>query len=349
MKICLFSGGFDSTYMLYRLFSEGDDKVLIISAIPDKGYSGEKIDREKEARKNIIEYLSKKYPKTKYEVSEVGINHGIVKSGVRRALVQPITWMDALITSSIFQECTENDNIIFYMSYIKGDDALQKRYDIENIINSSFNILFIEDCRPDVKVVFPLCNCDKSEVIFNLMSAEIDLCKLATTCENAWSKSDDCGECRPCSELKWALIKLTTTSHSGRIRELAASELERRFGCSIEINDVKKKKTDMKDSDISFDNEKDFLPYDPSKMKSTKVCNVGVKSKDNFDKGDMLDAPIMLADVITNKNGITKINIPEKALRKTKRLQVRVLSNEDENLKNEDDAIVVSAPYYGKQ
>ena len=42
LKICLFSGGFDSTYMLYRLFSEGDDKVLIISAIPDKGYSGEK-------------------------------------------------------------------------------------------------------------------------------------------------------------------------------------------------------------------------------------------------------------------------------------------------------------------
>ena len=25
MKICLFSGGFDSTYMLQRLFGEGDD------------------------------------------------------------------------------------------------------------------------------------------------------------------------------------------------------------------------------------------------------------------------------------------------------------------------------------
>ena len=312
MKSCLFSGGFDSTYMLYRLFSEGDDAIMIISVVPNDEYSGKKIDREKAARKNIIEYLHKKYPDTKYEVSEAGIDHGMVRSGVRRALVQPITWMAALITSPIFQECPENDNITFHMSYIKGDDALQKRYDICNVIRSSFNILFREECRPDIKVIFPLYSSDKAEIIFNLMSAEPELYKMATTCENSLSNGDDCGDCHPCLELKWALAKIVTTTNSGRIHDLAASELERRFGCSVEIKDLKKKE--------SHEEFQEFKPV-------TSVDTI------ELDDGDMIAAPIRLADIITTRNGTTTINIPEKALKKTKTLQFKVISDDDDTNK----------------
>lgn len=313
MKICLFSGGFDSTYMLYYLFSEGDDTIMIISVVPNNEYSGKKIDREKVARKNIIEHLHKEYPDTKYEISEVGIDHGKLESGARRALVQPITWMAALITSPIFQNRPENDKITFYMSYIKGDDGLEKRYDITNIINSSFNLLFREECRPDVKVIFPLYSYDKEEIIFDLMMRDPDLYKLATTCENSWRKEDNCGDCHPCRELKWALIKILTTHKSEKVRTIAAHELESRFGCSVEIKNLKKEETE----------------------ESNPVTSVDAIEIDDFDNddGDMIAAPIRLADIITTRNGTTTINIPEKALKKTKTLQFKVISDEDETNK----------------
>lgn len=319
MKICLFSGGFDSTYMLYRLFSEGEDTIMIISVVPNNEYSGKKIDREKVARKNIIEYLHKKYPDTKYEVSEVGIDHGMVRSGVRRALVQPITWMTALITSPIFQECPENDNITFYMSYIKGDDALQKRYAITNIIMSSFDILFREECRPNINVVFPLYSSDKAEIIFNLMSAEPELYKMATTCENSLTNGDDCGDCHPCLELKWALAKIATITKPGRIHDLAVSELERRFRCSIDMRDLNERKSSVERPAICG-----YEPHEES-QELKPVTSVDRIELDD----DMIAAPIRLADIITTRNGTTTINIPEKALKKTKTLQFKVISDDE--------------------
>lgn len=320
MKICLFSGGFDSTYMLYRLFSEGEDTIMIISVVPNNEYSGKKIDREKVARKNIIEYLHKKYPETKYEVSEVGIDHGMVRSGVRRALGQPITWMAALITSPIFQECPENDNITFYMSYIKGDDALQKRYDITNIIRSSFDILFREECRPNINVVFPLYSSDKAEIIFNLMSAEPELYKMATTCENSLNNGDDCGRCHPCEELKWALTKIAVVKPSGRVHDLAVSELERRFGCSVKIEDLRNKESCVERPAIcGYERHEESQELKP--LTTTDSIEV--------DDGDMIAAPIRLADIITTRNGTTTINIPEKALKKTKTLQFKVISDDE--------------------
>ena len=325
MKICLFSGGFDSTYMLQRLFGKGDDTILIISVVPNNEYSGEKIDREKEARKNIIDHLSKKYPDVKYKVSEVGIDHGKVKHGERRALVQPITWMAALITSPIFQNCPENDKITFYMSYIKGDDALQKRYDICNIIRSSFNILFREECRPEVDVVFPLYASEKSEIIFELMSIDFDLYKLATTCESSWNKEDNCGRCHPCEELKWALTKIAVVKRSGRVHDLAVSELERRFGCSVKIEDLRNKESRVERPAIcGYERHKESQELKP--LTTTDSIEV--------DDGDMIAAPIRLADIITTRNGTTTINIPEKALKKTTTLQFKVISDADETDEN---------------
>ena len=70
MKVAIFSGGFDSTFVLYQIardwIADCNEKLLVISVKSD--YSGKKTDREILARKNIIEYMKKEYPMINFEV-----------------------------------------------------------------------------------------------------------------------------------------------------------------------------------------------------------------------------------------------------------------------------------------
>lgn len=55
MKVAIFSGGFDSTFVLYQIardwIADCNEKLLVISVKSD--YSGKKTDREILARKKI--------------------------------------------------------------------------------------------------------------------------------------------------------------------------------------------------------------------------------------------------------------------------------------------------------
>ena len=240
MKVVLFSGGFDSTFVLYQIardwidgcnekywIDDCNEKLLVVSV--KSNYSGKKTDREILARKNIIDYMKKEYPMINFEVVELGINHGEFRTGHRRSLTQPITWIDALITSTMFN-MDDNENIDIYLSYINGDHALSHKEDVCNLIKSSFNILFREPI-PQVNIHFPLQYTQKDSLIEQLLSSDIGktLYSKATTCEDGFRDSDNCGRCIPCMHLKDALIKLATSSPVPKIQEIASQELQSRF------------------------------------------------------------------------------------------------------------------------
>lgn len=239
INICIFSGGFDSTLVLSQIFEKinnetPDERLLIISVIPN--YSGKKKDREKTARESIIEYLSNTYDRVEYEISTIEIKYsdGIYRPKMNRKLIQPITWLDGLMSSDIFNY-NKLDTIKIQMSYIKDDCAMVDRRDIENIIRSSFNIMWVENVKPSIQVLFPLAYYSKYEVIEKLIIDYPELYNNATTCEDGFHDSDNCGICHSCTELKWALIKIATTSILPSARDFANKELQRRFHQLITI------------------------------------------------------------------------------------------------------------------
>ena len=249
MKLFIFSGGYDSTLVLFSVFQSGtNEKVLITSVIPD--YSFKKVEREKKAREKIIKKLAKLFPKIDYEVCEVTVSYNKreLVSPVR-CLIQPITWLNGMIcASSSHYDGTESIDVM--LSYIKGDDALTHKRDLENIIQSSFNILFMDEWRPKTRVQFPLCYHAKEDVIAELIVNAKDLYYAATTCEDPYDINDNCGICHPCMELKWALVKLATVSLSKRVRDFAREELHERFSFDVTISEIETKSKELKHDDI---------------------------------------------------------------------------------------------------
>ena len=241
LNVCVFSGGFDSALVLARTFwrieageHERDERLLIVSVIPN--YSGKKTNREEVARKNIIEYLSSKYRKVSYELSTIRINYSDRVCSLKkyRKLTQPITWLDGLMSSDMFNY-DNLDTVTFNMSYNKEDQALIYRQEIENIIQSSFNIMWMDRYKPSIQVLYPIAHRLKADILEELIDDYPDVYNYATTCENAYHDADDCGMCHPCNELKWALAKISISGKYDSIREFAKKELERRFHQSISM------------------------------------------------------------------------------------------------------------------
>ena len=255
IKVVLFSGGFDSTYMLHDIcrHSDPNTKIQIIS-ITATFLHREKESREIEARKRILNYMKAKY--YNLEFIEDTINLDFTKSTFKfsAGLFQPLFWISSLVT--LLKEDKEHD-IIF--SYICGDQALSYKEDIKSIVRSS---LSINNNDTTANIEFPLEFLDKSVIIGRLIDEDEFLFYNATSCETG--ESDYCGKCVPCNHTIQALTNIVVSnninylfvnkSKYSYIQDICKEYLKNHFGIELNIN----KKSDNDDcTDCTLEDMKD--------------------------------------------------------------------------------------------
>lgn len=237
-KIVSFSGGFDSTLALvYTLqFSSELDEIICLS-IYHKLTGVSKLDKEREARKKIIEYLTKRYNNLNLKTYELEVDLKWESNDYsnNRGLSQPIFWI-----CNIAPFIADDDMVI--LGYIKDDQAPAKIESMKRMWNAAMEI----QNNKLTKLEFPLLMHSKTEVIKDLLRLCPDLLDLCFSCESLDHDSSVCGRCDPCNHLKSALVSLICYEPRS-IADKAREILKSRFDLEIE---VKYPEYAVNDSDI---------------------------------------------------------------------------------------------------
>ena len=112
-KAMLFSGGYDSTYLLNHLM-KNEDEITILS-IKSNTLSKGKVLREEKARKRILDYLKAKYYNCAVIETEVEVNFSHVSS---HGLGQPLMWLPFmyLLVSEEYEFDFKTISLAFYYS-----------------------------------------------------------------------------------------------------------------------------------------------------------------------------------------------------------------------------------------
>ena len=191
-KAMLFSGGFDSTYLLNYLMKHEDE--LTILSIKSNVLSKGKVIREENARKRILDYLKAKYYNCKLTELEVEVNFNHTESS---GLAQPLMWLP-------FMYLLVSDEYELNLSYICDDQAIIHMADFKTILETASHF---QTDKSKVIVKFPLRYFYKRDIVMRLIHQDKFLFENATSCENI-DDEDFCGECVPCKCLRSTLIDL---------------------------------------------------------------------------------------------------------------------------------------------
>ena len=232
-KAMLFSGGFDSTYLLNELMQEENEVTIV--CIESNLLGKEKVNRETEARKKIIDYLKAKYYNCRLNVINANIGIDTECSywpNSNRGLAQPLMWLPymCLLTS----DCDEID-----LSYICGDQALTHMDDLIKVITAAAHFQ-----HTDIGVRFPLRYYYKKDIIHYLYNKDKFLLENSTSCENL-DEEDFCGECTPCSHLIAALLELVADKYTYRDERMYyINFLKDKFGIDANITRINESKKD---------------------------------------------------------------------------------------------------------
>lgn len=202
MKAVLFSGGYDSTYLLQKLAKK--EKEIIVFTVETDIQAKAQIERENNCRKIILDYLKAKYYNCQFHINKLKVSTEEINLVNTSYLNQPLFWLP--IMSLLTYE-----NIDLELSYITGDQTLAHKDDIINILNS------INNFKPNIKinVEFPLIYLHKYEILINLYKDDKFLFENCTSCESTELNDDKgfCGNCVPCDNLKSAIIHIITNKY----------------------------------------------------------------------------------------------------------------------------------------
>lgn len=219
-KIILWSGGFDSTALLMGMIEKyKDDPNIEIQCVSiDCLNCGEnKIKRETEARKRILNYIHNKY--------DVEIRNPIIRinydnfNGSNDGLAQPLIWLFSSLPLI-------PDNSTIYPGYICGDDALSCTEDLFNIVKDVSNLQ-----HKTINLNLDMRYVRKYEILIYLIKNHPDILDICTSCENP-EVDDKCNLCVPCSHLKETLLQLIM-SGSSEIAKVAYEKLKEWFGIDL--------------------------------------------------------------------------------------------------------------------
>ncbi len=186
IKQVLWSGGLDSTYLIWKLLSDGYKVEAYYVEIAN---NPEKIAREKAAIDKLLPLLKKYYFEYKGVLSTTSIEH--IANLTIVSLPQCITWIYAaqFLAGPVS------------IGYVMNDDAISYLDDIRTL-NTGFAAF-----RPSPLVLeFPLIKLKKEEIIRFMPK---DLLKEVTWCEssNAKQKSKFCKTCHSCRRYRDAAEK----------------------------------------------------------------------------------------------------------------------------------------------
>ena len=219
-KVILFSGGYDSTYLLNQIMQE--EKSVTVVSIRSNTLPKNKILRELEARKRILDYLKTKYYNCK--VTEIGAEINLDSIGSTYGLAQPLLWlpfMQMLVMSGDYE---------LNFSYICDDQATIHMDDFKKILEYSKHFQYNDK---NISINFPLRYYHKKDIINKLVKQDKFLFENATSCEGVKDKQF-CGECIPCKCLKSTLIDLYCDNNtSEENKEYYKNFLKDKFNANI--------------------------------------------------------------------------------------------------------------------
>lgn len=203
--LILFSGGNDSTFLLYETLTNTDAHVLYVEG----NQNSDKVRAELKAREAIKEWLNENtlhrvLSDTKYinSVYASDITYGNERgTDVFNAvtLAQPVSWlMSALYHyNPVIHSCVQ-------LAYLCGDDIAASL----TTLQYAWDHLCFSVKQQSVPIQFPLKNYRKSYILENLPKELANLtwvCELPVPKENSDSKEQElipCGRCIACTNLK---------------------------------------------------------------------------------------------------------------------------------------------------
>ena len=180
MRIILWSGGLDSTFLLHQEAMLNVNYTVIALTIVNDNASGDSQQKcEARARKELKKHLPKNI---RYETIE--IKHSL----------QNWTWQMPLWLSYSMPVIFEGDTLM--MAYLSSDgaDFWAKRKELEEAFKATIKIF-----GHDAEIKFPLEYKTKGDIIKGLK--KLKLLKYCWTCGDP-KKGKACGKCMKCISLK---------------------------------------------------------------------------------------------------------------------------------------------------
>ena len=175
------SGGLDSTYLIWLLLMQGHSVVAVYTELEN---SGCKTRRELDSIDKMLPILES------YNFKFKGGNKIFIKgSHSQLSLSQPLLWLNSLMYQ------LEDKTDIVAVGYILGDDAISYLSDFKKIFNSMLGLTI---CKKKPKLEFPLIKHHK-KVIYESLPEKLRI--HTTWCENFFG-DDLCGKCVPCKKMK---------------------------------------------------------------------------------------------------------------------------------------------------
>lgn len=210
----LFSGGLDSTYLIWKNLKKGNEVVPIYIEIKN---NYEKTQLEKNRIQLLHELFRKEFREKIHEIVHT-LSIDITPSDNLKFKQIPI-WILGLLYS-------QNHGVSeLQIGYVGGDDAIGYLDDMKTVYNS-FNLFNNDKLK---KIKFPLIKESKYEMISKLPQEYVDL---TVSCENPKIINENtrildhipCGQCPPCQK-----ILITNNFHYGLSDKYKKIKLDNAF------------------------------------------------------------------------------------------------------------------------
>lgn len=185
----LWSGGLDSTYLIYYLLQSG--------AKVEAGYveilnNREKVRREKRAIEKLVKVFRSHWNEDHFQYQGVLLSTFVKMAAPVVSLVQVPIWIIGLIMSGLGKRHYYKDYVA--LGYVMGDDAISFLPEITRIYKAYEGISH----NRFPQLVFPLSKKSKMEFYDNLPKEYLEK---ITFCEGS---KELCGECSSCKKWKQA-------------------------------------------------------------------------------------------------------------------------------------------------
>lgn len=212
--VVLFSGGFDSTYLIFKLLSEHREVVAITikaSMTGDFKLASEQASIDK-LKPMMEEYASQCDAQISFSTLTVSaLSENVTKSlsydnarldnsHAGNVICQPIFWL-----CNALPLIKDGSEILF--SYIEGDRSISKLSFMEQMIENAARIM-----DKHFKISYPLVGLNKSEILEELYFLCKDAIDICYSCEHIGLYR--CGKCKCCKSVRSALIELCLKTYA---------------------------------------------------------------------------------------------------------------------------------------
>jgi 7-cyano-7-deazaguanine synthase in queuosine biosynthesis len=216
--IVLWSGGCDSTLLLYELLDAyGAENVIAISYNYPwlDSIKAELENDHREIFKRKMKLMGLRYANFKHHVVEINMPEDSIDVQTCSGLPQALGWLFMIPMYA-------NENSYIYAAYVKDDDFLTEgyKYHYKNIFKSVNKLIG----RENLILRLPYVKRSKIEIIENLIKN--DIYDDTWYCEMPMTNHMVCMECHPCQTHMAALTYLSLFSKDSYVKTIALRKIE---------------------------------------------------------------------------------------------------------------------------